>query len=54
MLLTVGIIFCPFALKAERAIMICRNRSPPINPNYKRFRLIGGKINGQTSEKKKR
>jgi len=26
MLLPVGIIFCPFALKAERAIMIYRNR----------------------------
>ena len=35
MLLPVGIIFCPFALKAERAIMICRNRSPPHRPELK-------------------
>jgi len=33
MLLTVGIIFAFFALKAERALMIYRNRSPPIDLN---------------------
>lgn len=33
MLLPVGVIYALFALKAERAIMFFKNRSPPIDLN---------------------